>query len=108
MDWLRHASRRCATIREAPQKKLDNGAKMVAIAKKEIQDVLSQVASWPAGDRIVLARKILETVVPGPQGLPRGLSAEEVIAQLNVPQPAPDDAACEHILEDELLRKHGG
>ena len=37
----------------------------------------------------------------------RGFTADEVIAQLQMPQPAPDDAQCRQILEDELLRKYG-
>ena len=37
----------------------------------------------------------------------RGFSADEVIALLKMPQPAPDDAECQRIVEDELLRKHG-
>jgi hypothetical protein len=56
---------------------------------------------------MVLARKILETVDGGRGNGRRGISAEEVRAQLNIPQPAPDAAACRQILEEELLRKHG-
>ena len=36
----------------------------------------------------------------------RGFSADEVIALLKIPQPVPDDAQCQQILEEELLRKH--
>lgn len=37
----------------------------------------------------------------------RGFSADEVIALLHMPQPAPDDAQCQQIVEEELLRKYG-
>ena len=37
----------------------------------------------------------------------RGFSADEAIALLKMPQPAPDDAQCQQILEEELLRKYG-
>jgi hypothetical protein len=80
---------------------------MVAGVQKEIQDVLTHVAQWPVSDRMVLARRILETVDGDRESGRRGFSAEEVRAQLNIPQPAPDAAACRLILEEELLRKHG-
>lgn len=80
---------------------------MVAVAQKDIQDVLAHVAQWPASDRMVLARRILETIDNGRGNGRRGFSAEEVRAQLSIPQPAPDAAACRQILEEELLRKHG-
>ncbi len=37
----------------------------------------------------------------------RRFSADEVIALLKMPQPAPDDAQCRQILEEELTRKYG-
>jgi hypothetical protein len=37
----------------------------------------------------------------------RGYTADQVIAMLQIPQPAPDDAQCQQILEEELLRKYG-
>jgi hypothetical protein len=80
---------------------------MVAIANEQMRVVLSQVSSWPVSDRIMLARKILETVEMAPPRATRGYSAEEVISLLAMPQPAPDDAECERILAEELLRKHG-
>jgi hypothetical protein len=80
---------------------------MVAIANEEMRVVLSQVSSWPVSDRIMLARKILETVETAPPRATRGYSAEEVISLLAMPQPAPDDAECRRILAEELVRKHG-
>jgi len=35
------------------------------------------------------------------------MRAEEVIELLKMPQPAPDDAACDQIVEEERLRKYG-
>ena len=80
---------------------------MIAIANEEMRGVLSQVSNWPTSDRIVLARKILETVETAPPRATRGYSAEEVISLLAMPPPAPDDAECQQILAEELLRKHG-
>ena len=80
---------------------------MITAAPSEFENVLEQVGQWPISDRIALARKILESAIPNTADASRAYSAEEVIALLKMPQPAPDDAECEHILEDELLRKHG-
>ena len=80
---------------------------MIAIANEEMRGVLSQVSNWPASERIVLARKILETVETSAPNAMRGYSAEQVISLLAMPQPAPDDAECQRILAEELLRKHG-
>lgn len=44
---------------------------------------------------------------PVPTQGKRGYTADEVIALLQMPQPAPDDAECQQILEEELLRKYG-
>lgn len=80
---------------------------MIVIATAEMTSVLKQVADWPEQDRFVLARTILATVAPAVSRAMRGYSADEVIALLKMPQPAPRDAECRQILEDELLRKHG-
>ncbi len=77
------------------------------IATAEMTKVLKQVADWPEQDRVVLARTILATVGPANSRAMRGYSADEVIALLQMPQPAPSDAECRQILEEELLRKHG-
>jgi hypothetical protein len=80
---------------------------MIGSRSNEIHEVLSRVTSWPVSDRIVLARQILETVGAEPSTVKRGYSAEAVIALLQMPQPAPDDSACQQILEEERLRKYG-
>ncbi len=77
------------------------------IAEIEMSNVLRQVADWSEQDRVVLARSILATVSPSATRSTRGYSADEVIALLKMPQPAPNDAECRRIVEDELLRKHG-
>ena len=77
------------------------------IATAEMTNVLKQVADWPEQDRLMLARTILATVAPAVSRATHGYSADEVIALLKMPQPAPSDAECRQILEDQLLRKHG-
>jgi len=39
---------------------------MVSISTEQLQQVVASVADWPAHDRMLLARKILETVEPVP------------------------------------------
>jgi hypothetical protein len=78
----------------------------------EVASVIQKVRSWPAPMRIVLARRILETLEskpeePGPARLPRGPSAAEVAAMFKTDKPAPGDEECQRILEEELVRKYG-
>ena len=49
---------------------------MIVTTNEEMRAVLSQVSGWPASDRIVLARKILETMGASPPRATRGYSAE--------------------------------
>jgi hypothetical protein len=81
---------------------------MTDVARQDIGELVARVATWPPAERIKLARKILETVeTTTEKRTSRGYSADEVIALLKMPQPAPDDAACKRILEEELLKKYG-
>ena len=80
---------------------------MISINRDELQKVIASVADWPANDRITLARKILETVEETDTPTSRGLRGEEVIKLLSIRQPAPDDDACDRIVEDGRLRKYG-
>ena len=92
--------------RRANKDRLNSFGEKVVIARTEFSDILSQVANWPAEDRVVLARKILETVGEIPRRRSSGRSAEEIIRLLNIPEPPPNDAECQQILEEELLRKY--
>jgi hypothetical protein len=85
---------------------------MSSTETSEITDVMQRVRSWPVSMRIILARRILETVegaatLEPRSGQPRGYSAEEVRALLRIDQPAPDDAAVEQWLEEHRLEKYG-
>lgn len=68
---------------------------------------LPALLTWPAHDRIKLARNILETVEDTAKPASRGLRGEEVIRLLQIPQPAPDDDECDQIVAEERLRKYG-
>lgn len=79
---------------------------MISVNREDLQKVITSVATWPAHDRITLARKILETVEGGSTPTSRGLRGEDVIRLLRIPQPAPDDDECTRIVHEERLRKY--
>ena len=56
--------------------------------------------------QLAQADPLVETAPMATRGK-RGFSSDEVITLLNMPQPAPDDAECQQIVEEELLRKYG-
>jgi hypothetical protein len=80
---------------------------VVSANREELERVVASVSAWPERDRITLARKILETVERQPVVKARGYTAQEVIDLLKMPGPAPDDAECRQIVEEELIRKYG-
>lgn len=80
---------------------------MVSIRSDQLQQVVASVADWPAHDRILLARKILETVEQPRPPQTHGLRAEEVLALLKTPQPAPSDEECDQIVEQARLARYG-
>lgn len=49
---------------------------MVSLNTEQLQQIVARVADWPAHDRILLARKILETVEPLPLPDTHQLNAE--------------------------------
>ena len=74
----------------------------------EMSDVLSRVRTWIPEMRIVLARRILETLEP-PQisEPPRKMSLNQVFGILKTGSPPPNDEECAKIVDEERLRKHG-
>ena len=73
----------------------------------EMSEVLSRVKAWMPEMRIVLARRILETLEP-PQisEPPRKMSLNQVFGILKTASPPPNDEECAKIVEEERLRKH--
>jgi hypothetical protein len=70
----------------------------------QVAEVLSQVSSWPEHERLDLAKKILETVVPATP--PSGTIAD-LVGLLDLGGPPPTDEECERLRDEELLRKYG-
>ena len=74
----------------------------------EMSEALGRVKTWMPEMRIVLARKILETLDPLQiSEPPRKMSLNQVLGILKTDSPPPNDEECAKIVEEERLRKHG-
>jgi len=81
---------------------------MPAADTPEISEVLSRVRSWTPEMRIVLARKVLETLESPAIAEPRRTMAlDEVIGVLRTDAPPPDNRQCDEIIREERERKYG-
>jgi hypothetical protein len=73
----------------------------------EIVEVLDRVKSWSAASRIVLARRILETLeAPQVSGPPRTKSLKDIVGLLKTDAPPPSDEECRNIRDEELIKKY--
>ena len=78
------------------------------IESSDISDVLDRVRTWTPGMRLVLARKVLETLEsPAIAEPPRIMLLDDVVGLLQTDMPAPDDEECDRIVEQERARKYG-
>jgi hypothetical protein len=74
----------------------------------EMFEVLSRVKTWMPEMRIVLARRILETLDPSKISVPpRTMSLNQVFGILKTDSPPPNDEECAKIVAEERLRKYG-
>jgi hypothetical protein len=81
---------------------------MNPIETSEMFEVLSRVKTWMPEMRIVLARRILETLEPSKiAGPPRTMSLDRVFGILKTDSPPPNDEECAKIVAEERLRKYG-
>jgi hypothetical protein len=73
----------------------------------DLESVFRQVSPWPAGDRLTLARRLLESVSPPPDsGERRGYSAAEAVALVNSRQPAPSDETVRFWIDEHRAQKY--
>jgi len=81
---------------------------MSTIESADISDVLERVRTWTPGMRIVLARKVLESLesvtISEP---PRTMPLDDVFGLLQTDELPPDDEECDRIVEQERARKLG-
>ena len=81
---------------------------MSTIDSRDIADVLERVRAWTPGMRIVLARKVLETLGSGVISEPqRTMPFDDVVGLLRTDVPPPDDGECAQIVVQERARKYG-
>jgi hypothetical protein len=94
---------------------INNGQRrceMTPVETNQVADIVRRVQNWPASLRVVLARRILETlespaVEQPPPKLPRGPSAAEIAAMFKTDKPAPDDATVKQWIEEHRMEKYG-
>ena len=81
---------------------------MSTIDSRDIADVLERVRAWTPGMRIVLARKVLETLEAASiSEPPRNMPLDDVVGLLRTDATPPDDDECDRIVEQERVRKYG-
>lgn len=81
---------------------------MITTEWPDVTDILDRVRAWPPEKRVTLAHRILESVSDAaPTPRQPGYSAAEVIEALQMPQPAPDDAAVKLWIAEGRLEKYG-
>ncbi len=81
---------------------------MSTIESTDISDVLERVRTWSPGLRIVLARKLLETLdAPSISEPPRNMVLDDVVGLLRTDARPPDEDECAQIVEQERARKYG-
>lgn len=85
---------------------------MISVNPEDLPEVVANVTRWPLHDRIKLVQEILQTVddaATGPQtSVGKRMTADEVVALLQMPQPAPTDEECDEIIDEYRMRKYGG
>ena len=82
---------------------------MSAAEANELTGVLSRVKNWSPDSRIVLARRILETL-ERPRRVVRGLparSVQELIGLGAGDNPAPDDETARRWIAEHRMEKYG-
>ncbi len=81
---------------------------MSTMQSPDISDVLERVRTWTPGMRIVLARKVLETLESAAiSAPPRTMLLEDIVGLLQTDEPPPDDEECDRIVDQERARKYG-
>ncbi len=76
------------------------------MAATEIEEVLLRVTDWSAEQRLELATQILLTLKAAPAPA-RSWPLDRIGGLLATDGPAPVDAECDRIVEEERSRKYG-
>lgn len=81
---------------------------MIAPETQDIGDILLRVETWPTEKKLTLARRLMQDIEAAATAQrPRGYSAEEVVALLRMPQPAPDDETVKRWIDEHRVEKYG-
>jgi hypothetical protein len=82
---------------------------MIATGTTQLEAILDQVKQWPPESRILLARRILETLEPAEQPTPprTGRSVRELIGLGAGDSPPPDDETVRQWIDEHRVEKSG-
>lgn len=69
--------------------------------------VIDSIRGWSAADRLLLARRILESLEHELTPIPRRNTLEEARGLLATDRPPPTDKEVKQWLEEERLKKYG-
>jgi hypothetical protein len=73
----------------------------------DLESIFRQVCAWPAGDRLTLARRLLESITTASEPTERrGYSAAEAMALVNSRQPAPSDETVRLWIAEHRSKKY--
>lgn len=84
---------------------------MILKESERMQEVWTEIETWPVKSRVMLATRILQSVEPAitapvPPSLERRQAIGQLIGFAKTDNP-PDDADVKRILDEERMKKHG-
>lgn len=82
---------------------------MSAVEMSQVTDILERVKGWPVESRLVLARRILETLGPpaDPRAAQRVRSVQDLIGLGAGDSPPPDDETVRRWIDERRSEKYG-
>ena len=81
---------------------------MTSSRSEAVAQVISQVSSWSPEERLMLVRRILQTLRSEVSLQPaQRKSLRDLLGLLKTEGPAPSDEECRRMLEEELLQEYG-
>jgi hypothetical protein len=82
---------------------------MNAVQTRQVAEILDRVKDWPPELKIILARRILESLEPAATPAPprTGRSVRELIGMGTGDSPPPDDETVRRWIDEHRLEKSG-
>lgn len=81
---------------------------MLSAEYSEIDQLIEQIQAWPADWKIMLVRRVLETIESPLISVPRRvLTLDQVVGMIAIDNQALNDEACDRIVSEERDKKYG-